>query len=249
LLQYKLIDYCSYQIEGGAYDDGRGESIWDSFCRLPGKIADGSSGEVACDSYHKTAEDISLLKSLGARTYRFSLSWSRIIPLGGRNDPVNEKGLQHYVKFAQDLKAAGIEPFVTLYHWDLPDNLEKRYGGLLNKDEFVQDFTNYAKVVFEAMGESVKYWITFNEPWCICIHGYGNGQFAPGRTSDRSKSAVGDSSREPWIVGHNILVAHGSAVKLFREQYKPKYGGQIAITLNCKLSVLFYSVLLLLLTR
>jgi beta-glucosidase len=221
-----------YQIEGAVHDDGRADSIWDTFCREPGKIADGSSGDVACNSYHHTAEDVALLKSLGARVYRFSLSWSRIIPLGGRNDPVNEKGLQHYVKFVEDLRAADIEPFVTLYHWDLPANLEKRYGGLLNKDEFVKDFTNYAKVVFDAMGDRVKYWITFNEPWCMAVHGYNNGAFAPGRTSDRTKSPEGDGSREPWIVAHNTILAHGSAVKLFREQHKPKYGGQIAITLN-----------------
>jgi beta-glucosidase len=154
--------------------------------------------------------------------------------LGGRDDPVNEKGLQHYVKFVHDLIAAGIEPLVTLYHWDLPENLEQRYGGLLNKDEFVKDFTNYAKVVFDALADRVKYWITFNEPWCITVHGYHKGCFAPGRTSDRSVNAEGDGSREPWIVGHNVLIAHGSAVKLFRDVYKPKYGGKIAITLNGK---------------
>jgi beta-glucosidase len=226
--------HCRYQIEGAIHDDGRADSIWDTFCRRPGKIADGSSGEVACDSYHRTDQDIDLLKSIGAKAYRFSLSWSRIIPLGGRDDPVNEKGLQHYVKLVDDLIAAGIEPLVTLYHWDLPDNLDKRYGGLLNKDEFVKDFTNYAKVVFDALADRVKYWITFNEPWCIAVHGYHKGCFAPGRTSDRSVNEEGDGSREPWIVGHNVLLAHGSAVKLFRDVYKPEYGGTIAITLNGK---------------
>ncbi|KAB2580764.1 Beta-glucosidase 1B [Lasiodiplodia theobromae] len=222
----------SYQIEGAPEEDGRGPSIWDTFCRKPGKIADGSSGDVACDSYHRTAEDIALLKQCRAKAYRFSLSWSRIIPLGGRNDPINEKGLQYYVKLADDLIAAGIEPLVTLYHWDLPDELDKRYGGLLNKEEFVADYTNYARVVFKAFGSKVKYWITFNEPWCSSILGYSTGLFAPGRTSDRNKNPEGDSSREPWIVGHNLLLAHASAVKVYREEFKAKDGGQIGITLN-----------------
>ncbi|MCJ1253642.1 hypothetical protein MMC24_001454 [Lignoscripta atroalba] len=222
----------SYQIEGGANEDGRGPSIWDAFCKIPGKIADGSSGDVACDSYHHIDEDIALLKQTGAKAYRFSLSWSRVIPLGGRNDPVNEKGLQYYVKLVDGLLAAGIVPMVTLFHWDLPDNLDKRYGGLLNKAEFVADYTNYARVVFKAMGSKVKHWITFNEPWCSSILGYSTGLFAPGHTSDRAKSPVGDSSREPWIVGHHLLVAHGSAVKVYREEFKAKDGGEIGITLN-----------------
>ena len=175
-----------------------------------------------------------MLKELGAKSYRFSLSWSRIIPLGGRKDPINQKGIDHYVKFAKDLRAAGIEPMVTLFHWDLPEGLDKRYGGLLNKEEFVKDFENYARVCFKAFGSLVKLWITFNEPWCSSILGFGTGLFAPGRTSDRSKSEVGDSSREPWIVGHNLLLAHGAAVKAYRDDFKKQDGGQIGITLNGK---------------
>ncbi|KAL1952931.1 hypothetical protein VTO42DRAFT_3934 [Malbranchea cinnamomea] len=222
----------AYQIEGAANEDGRGPSIWDTFCKIPGKIADASSGDVACDSYHRTAEDIELLKQYRAKAYRFSLSWSRIIPLGGRNDPINEKGLQHYVKFVDDLLAAGITPFITLFHWDLPDELQKRYGGMLNKEEFVADFANYARVVFKALAGKVKHWITFNEPWCSAVLGFNTGLFAPGRTSDRTKSPEGDSSRECWIAGHSMLVAHGAAVKIFREEFKPIHGGEIGITLN-----------------
>ena len=162
------------------------------------------------------------------------LSRSRIIPLGGRQDPINEKGLQYYVKLVDDLIAANIVPMITLFHWDLPDALDKRYGGLLNKSEFVADFTRYSHVVFEAMGSKVKHWITFNEPWCSSILGYNTGLFAPGHTSDRKKSPVGDSSREPWIAGHNCLVAHGSAVKLYRENFKSRDGGEIGLTLNGK---------------
>lgn len=221
----------SYQIEGSTEADGRGPSIWDEFCKIPGKIADGSSGAVACDSYNQTAADIELLKLTGAKGYRFSISWSRIIPIGGRNDPINEAGLKFYVKFVDDLLAAGITPMITLFHWDLPDGLDKRYGGLLDRTEFPLDFAHYARVLFTAIPKC-KHWITFNEPWCSSILGYNTGYFAPGRTSDRTKSAVGDSSRECWAVGHNILVAHGRAVKIYREEFKPKDGGEIGITLN-----------------
>lgn len=116
----------SYQIEGAPHEDGRLDSIWDTFCRLPGKIAGNENGDVACDSYHKYKEDVALLKSIGVKAYRFSLAWSRIIPLGGRNDPVNQKGLQYYLNLIDELRANDIEPLVTLFHWDLPDNLEKR---------------------------------------------------------------------------------------------------------------------------
>lgn len=159
---------------------------------------------------------------------------SRIIPLGGRSDPINKEGLQHYVGFVDDLLAAGITPMITLFHWDLPDELHKRYGGMLNKAEFVADFANYARVVFQALSTKVKLWITFNEPWCSAVLGYNTGLFAPGRTSDRIKSKEGDSSRECWVVGHNILVAHGAAVKVYKEEFQPEHGGEIGITLNGK---------------
>lgn len=163
---------------------------------------------------------------------------SRIIPLGGRNDPINEKGLQFYLKFVDDLHAAGITPMVTLFHWDLPDELNKRYGGFLNKEEFVADFARYARLVFDAFGSKVKHWITFNEPWCSSVLGYNTGSFAPGHTSDRTKSPVGDGSTEPWIVGHSLLVAHGAAVKIYRDEFKAEDGGEIGITLNGTISYL-----------
>ncbi|KAI1769602.1 glycoside hydrolase family 1 protein [Hypoxylon sp. FL1150] len=221
----------AYQVEGATEQDGRGPTIWDTFCAVPGKIADGTDGSVACDSYNRTAEDIALLKRLGATCYRFSLSWARITPLGGRNDPINQAGIDHYVKFVDDLLEAGIVPFITLLHWDVPDELDKRYGGLLNRQEFPLDFEHYARVVFKSIPKC-KNWITFNEPWCSSILGYSTGFFAPGHTSNRAKSAIGDSSREPWIVGHNLLVAHGRAVKVYRDEFKPTDKGQIGITLN-----------------
>jgi len=179
------------------------------------------------------------LKKVGAKAYRFSISWSRIIPKGGRNDPINQKGVDHYVKFVDDLLAANIVPFVTLFHWDAPDELDKRYGAMLNKDEFVADYAHYARVMFEAMGNRVKNWITFNEPFCSSILGYSEGVFAPGHTSNREKSQIGDSSTEPWIVGHTLLIAHGQAVKIYRDEFKAKDGGQIGITLNGKSWITF----------
>ncbi|KZT10298.1 glycoside hydrolase family 1 protein [Laetiporus sulphureus 93-53] len=213
----------SYQIEGAVSEGGRGPSIWDTFCKIPGKIRDSTSGEVATDSYHLWKEDVALLKSYGVNSYRFSLSWSRIIPLGGRNDAINEEGIAYYRGLAVELLKNGITPYVTLYHWDLPQALDDRYKGWLNKEEIVQDFVNYAKVCFTAFGDLVKHWITFNEPWCISCLGYQKGVFAPGHKSDT----------ETWIVAHNVILSHAYAVKLYREEFKSVQGGQIGITLDC----------------
>ncbi|QRV98809.1 glycoside hydrolase family 1 protein [Ceratobasidium sp. AG-Ba] len=209
----------SFQIEGSTNADGRGPSIWDQFSRTPGKTLDGRDGDVATDSYRLWREDVALLKAYGIKSYRFSISWSRVIPLGGRNDPINPQGIKFYSDLIDELLAAGITPFVTLYHWDLP------------RDSTI-DFVRYAKVCFEAFGDRVKHWLTINEPWCVAILGYGRGVFAPGRSSDRARSAEGDSRTEPWIVGHNEILAHAYTVKLYREEFKPTQKGQIGITLN-----------------
>lgn len=212
--------------------DGRGKSIWDDFARMPGKIADGRNGDVAADSYRLWKQDIALLSEYGAKYYRFSISWSRIIPLGGRNDPVNPKGIEFYSNLIDELLCHRIMPFVTLYHWDLPQALHDRYGGWLNKDEIVKDYVNYARICFEAFGDRVQLWSSINEPWCVAVLGYGRGVFAPGRSSDRERSAEGDSATEPWIVGHSIILAHAQAVKLYRERFKPAQKGLIGISLN-----------------
>lgn len=187
---------------------------------------------MATDSYRLWKEDIALLAQYGVKSYRFSLSWSRIIPLGGRNDPVNPKGIAFYSNFIDALLEHGIIPFVTLYHWDLPQVLHDRYGGWLNKDEIVQDYVRYAKVCFQAFGDRVKHWLTVNEPWCVSILGYGRGVFAPGRSSDRGRSPEGDSSTEPWIVGHSVILSHAYAFRLYHEEFRAAQGGQIGITLN-----------------
>ncbi|KAG5636252.1 Beta-glucosidase 1B [Sphagnurus paluster] len=222
----------SFQIEGSAAVDGRGKSIWDDFSKTPGKTQDGRNGDVATDSYRLWRQDLELLSQYGIKAYRFSISWSRIIPLGGRGDQVNSLGIKFYSDFIDGLLERGITPFVTLYHWDLPQALHDRYGGWLNKDEIVKDYAHYAKVCFEAFGDRVKHWLTINEPWCVAILGYGRGVFAPGRSSDRARSPEGDSATEPWIVGHNLIIAHAHAVQVYRNHFKRKQGGQIGITLN-----------------
>ncbi|KAI0719769.1 beta-glucosidase [Cerioporus squamosus] len=221
----------SFQIEGSTNADGRGKSWWDDFAKLPGKTLDGRDGDVATDSYNRWEQDLDLLSSYGVNSYRFSLAWSRIIPLGGRNDPVNEAGIQWYSNLIDGLLKRGITPFVTLYHWDLPQALYDRYGGWLSR-EIVDDYVNYAKICFERFGDRVKFWLTHNEPWCVSVLGHGRGVFAPGRSSDRTRSPEGDSSTEPWIVGHNLILAHAHACKLYREQFKASQGGTIGITLN-----------------
>lgn len=222
----------AYQIEGGR-TDGKGDSIWDTFTHLPGKITNNETGDVACDSYTHYKEDVALLKQFGANAYRFSIAWSRVIPLGGRNDPINETGVAYYNALIDELVNNGIKPLVTLYHWDLPQALDDRYGGWLNKEEITLDFERYARVCFEHFGDRVKHWITLNEPWCACAWGYATGRMAPGRSSDRKWSKAGDTKTEPWIVGHSLILAHAKAVKLYRDEFKATQKGQIGVTLNC----------------
>lgn len=159
----------AYQIEGAVAEDGRGTSIWDTFCHLEPSRTKGANGDVACDHYHRYEEDLELLTKYGAKAYRFSISWSRIIPLGGRDDPVNEAGIDFYNRLIDALVRRGITPWVTLYHWDLPQALHDRYGGWLDVEESQRDFERYARVCFERFGDRVQDWITLNEPWIQSI--------------------------------------------------------------------------------
>ena len=210
----------SYQIEGAWDTDGRGPSIWDAFCQIPGKVHNNETGNIACDHYHKMKEDVALMKKMGLKAYRFSISWSRIMPQG-RGD-INEMGIQFYSDLIDELLANDIEPWVTLYHWDLPLALQMEMDGWLNK-EIADVFTDYANLCFERFGDRVKNWITFNEAWVVSILGYGQGVFAPGRISNS----------EPYLAGHHILIAHAKTVKSYRENYQPKQSGKIGITNNC----------------
>lgn len=159
----------SYQIEGAVDAVDRGASIWDTFSHLSPTRTRGAHGDVACDHFNRYQSDIDLMASYGAKHYRFSLSWSRIIPLGGREDPISEAGIGFYNKLIDGLIEKGIEPWITLYHWDLPQELEDRYGGWLNQEEVQKDFVRYASVCFERFGDRVKQWVTFNEPYIVAI--------------------------------------------------------------------------------
>ncbi|MDQ5853756.1 MAG: family 1 glycosylhydrolase, partial [Chloroflexota bacterium] len=186
-------------VEGALDADGRGPSIWDRFMRQPGKIADGSLGDIANDHYHRWPEDIAIMRALGLQAYRFSVAWPRIIPDG--HGPVNEAGLAFYDRLVDALLEAGIEPVLTLYHWDLPAPLEDR-GGWPHRDT-VEHFTRYADVVARRLGDRVRMWVTHNEPWVMAFPGYGLGRMAPGRTDWRA--TVG--------AAHHLLLSHATAAE------------------------------------
>ena len=194
----------AYQIEGAVAEDGRGESIWDRFSATPGKVVGGDSGAVACDSYHRYREDVRLMKELGLSAYRFSIAWPRILPEGrGRT---NAAGLDFYDKQVDELLAAGIEPFVTLYHWDLPQALEDRGGWPVR--ETAEAFAEYVEVVAGRLGDRVRNWITQCEPWVVAWLGYGTGEHAPGRKSDADALAA----------AHHVLLSHGLAADVLRRE-------------------------------
>ncbi|WP_182111642.1 GH1 family beta-glucosidase [Actinotalea sp. JY-7876] len=193
----------SYQIEGAADEDGRGPSIWDTFAATPGKTLDGHSGAVAADHYHRTAQDIALMKDLGLDAYRFSLAWPRIQPTG--SGAFNPKGLDFYSRLIDDLLEAGIDPVVTMYHWDLPQPLEDA-GGWPARDTALR-FGDYARTIVETYADRVKVWTTLNEPWCSSYLGYGSGVHAPGRTSEVDALAA----------VHHLNLAHGLGGRAVRE--------------------------------
>ncbi|NRA38011.1 MAG: beta-glucosidase [Planctomycetes bacterium] len=210
----------SYQIEGAFNHGGRGLSIWDVFARTQGKTHNGDHGDVACDHYHRYAEDVGLMKDMHLGAYRFSISWSRIQPLG--YGEVNTEGIAFYDRLIDELLSQGIQPWVTLFHWDLPLALQLEQDGFLNP-HFADYFANYADLCFKHFGDRVKNWITLNEPWCSAFLGHGNGYFAPGRISND----------EPYIAAHNLLRAHGRAVDVYRQKYQGSQQGVIGITNNC----------------
>lgn len=207
----------SYQIEGAAHEDGRGVSIWDTFAHTPGKVVNGDTGDVACNHYHLVKPDIELMKALNINAYRFSIAWPRIFPQG--RGVVNEVGLDFYSRLVDDLLDAGITPYVTLYHWDLPQTLEDE-GGWLRRG-IADDFVAYADTVSQALGDRVKHWITFNEPWCTAWLGYMIGVHAPGLRSDTPADALAAT--------HHLYLAHGMSVPVLRRNSP---GAQVGITLN-----------------
>ncbi|HSK95151.1 MAG TPA: GH1 family beta-glucosidase [Euzebyales bacterium] len=206
----------AYQIEGAVAEDGRGESIWDRFCRMPGRVADDATGDVACDHYHRADDDVALLADLGVGAYRFSISWSRVQPNGG--GPANRRGLDFYDRLVDLLLERDIAATVTLNHWDMPQALQDA-GGWTARDT-VDRFTEYATAVFDRLGDRVARWITHNEPWCVSLLGYWRGVQAPGIRGDL---------RAALTAAHHLHLAHGAAVRAFRGQGGT---GEIGITLN-----------------
>ncbi|PKL23487.1 MAG: beta-glucosidase [Spirochaetae bacterium HGW-Spirochaetae-3] len=205
----------SYQIEGAVDADGRGPSIWDAFCREPGRVAFGQNGDVACDSYHRWPEDVRLLSELDVDAYRFSIAWPRVQPDG--RGAANRAGIDYYSRLVDALLAVGIEPWVTLYHWDLPLALG-RAGGWTDRDTAYR-FADYAGTMFRALGDRVAHWTTLNEPWCSAFLGYEAGEHAPG-LRDRPSALRAT---------HHLLLAHGLAVDAFRRGACP---GEIGLVVN-----------------
>jgi beta-glucosidase len=192
----------AYQIEGAVTEDGRGPSIWDTFSHEPGRIADGSTGDVACDSYHRLDEDLDLVAKLGLGGYRFSISWPRVQPTG--SGPVNQAGLDYYDRLVDGLLDRGVQPMATLYHWDLPQALEDE-GGWINRGT-VDRFADYAEVVADRLADRVEHWIPVNEPNVQAMSGYGLGRHAPGRTLEFDSL---------WAA-HHLLLGHGRAAIALR---------------------------------
>jgi beta-glucosidase len=205
----------SQQIEGAVAEGGRGESIWDRFAAGPGNIEDGSDASVACDHYHRWRGDVELMRRLGVGAYRFSVAWPRVLPTG--RGAVNAAGLDFYDALTDALLAAGIRPFLTLHHWDLPQRLQDE-GGWGDRD-IVDAFVGYAAAVAERLGDRVKHWVTHNEPWCVATLGHEQGAHAPGHRDPA----------EALRVAHHLLLSHGLAVREIRRRVA---GAEVGIVLN-----------------
>jgi beta-glucosidase len=206
----------AYQIEGATGEDGRTPSIWDTFSRVPGKILTGDTGDVAADHYHRYREDVALMRELGIGAYRFSVSWSRVIP--GGTGAASPRGLDFYSRLVDEVLENGIRPVLTLYHWDLPQELEDA-GGWTNRAT-AERFAEYAAAVARALGDRVDLWTTLNEPWCSAFLGYGSGVHAPGRTDPEAALRA----------AHHLLLAHGLAARALRSELPE--GAGLSITLN-----------------
>jgi beta-glucosidase len=205
----------SYQIEGAAHADGRGESVWDRFCATPGKVRNGDSGDIACDFFHRYRDDIRLMRELGLDAFRFSIAWPRIVPAG--RGALNEAGLDFYDRLVDELLVHDIEPFATLFHWDTPQVLEDEGGWPARST--AEAFVEYVDAVVARLGDRVRHWITHNEPWVHAWIGYAWGEHAPGRTSESDAVAA----------AHHLLLSHGWAVEAIRRAVRD---ARVGITLN-----------------
>ncbi|XP_038219757.1 myrosinase 1-like [Zerene cesonia] len=215
----------SYQIEGAWNEGGKGWSMWDHLVRTdPGHIRDGTNGDVAANSYHFYEKDIAILKELGVSVYRFSVSWPRILPFG-RPDYVNPEGIAYYNKLIDLLLANNITPFLTMYHWELPQNLNEQ-GGWLTED-IADWFGDYSRVLYQHFGDRVKLWLTINEPHIHCNHGYGTGNHAPRIQSPGIKY---------YECGRNILLAHARAYHIYDNEFRHQ-GGRVGLALDSEMGM------------
>ncbi|XP_054588997.1 lactase-like protein isoform X2 [Nothobranchius furzeri] len=212
----------AYQTEGAWDQDGKGLSIWDVFSHRKGKIQQNETGDSSCEGYYKFKDDVSLMKELKLNHYRFSISWPRIIPTGIKSDHVNEKGIQYYDELIDTLMENKITPIVTLYHWDLPQVLQEKYGGWQNIS-MISHFNEFANLCFEKFGNRVKYWITFNNPWSVVVEGYETGEHAPGL---RLKGAGA------YRAAHHIIKAHAKVWHTYDTQWRGRQKGFIGISLS-----------------
>ncbi|KAE8781052.1 Beta-glucosidase 16 [Hordeum vulgare] len=224
----------AYQIEGAYLEDGKGLSNWDVFTHTQSrKIKDGRNGDIADDHYHRYMEDVEIMHNLGVDSYRFSISWSRILPRG-RLGGVNSAGIAFYDRLIAELLQKGIEPFVTLHHFEMPQELETRYGGWLGVG-IREEFGYYADVCFKAFGNRVKFWTTFNEPNLFAKLAYMLGNYPPAHCSPPFGNCnSGDSHREPYVAAHNMLLSHAAAVDNYKRNYQATQGGSIGIVIAMK---------------
>ncbi|XP_043694447.1 beta-glucosidase 18-like [Telopea speciosissima] len=225
----------AYQIEGAYLQGNKSCSNWDIFTHLRGTIKDGSNGDIAVDHYHRYMEDVELIHSLGVNAYRFSISWSRVLPRG-RFGEANQEGIEFYNNLINALLIRGIQPFVTLNHFDIPQELEDRYGAWLNS-QIQQDFGYFAETCFKAFGDRVKYWSTFNEPNQMVKYGYITGGLPPNHCSNSIESSdvncqSGSPAIEPYVAAHNLILSHATAVDIYREKYQVNQRGMIGIVMN-----------------
>ncbi|XP_010493616.1 PREDICTED: beta-glucosidase 31-like [Camelina sativa] len=223
----------AYQYEGAAKEGGRTQSIWDNFTHAFPERTSMDNGDVAVDFYHRYKEDVQLMKGMNIDSFRFSLSWSRILPSGKLSDGVNKEGVQFYKNLIDELIKNGIKPFITIYHWDIPQALDDEYGSFLSP-RIIDDFRNYARFCFQEFGDKVSMWTTFNEPYVYSVSGYDAGNKAMGRCSKwvNSLCVAGDSGTEPYLVSHHLLLAHAAAVEEFRKCDKISKDAKIGIVLS-----------------
>uniref|UniRef100_A0A3Q1JNV5 beta-glucosidase n=1 Tax=Anabas testudineus TaxID=64144 RepID=A0A3Q1JNV5_ANATE len=210
----------AYQIEGAWNADGKGASVWDTFSQKPGSIPANANGDVACDSYYRLDEDLYMLRALRVKSYRFSLSWSRIFP-DGRRTSLNQKGVDYYNRLIDGLLAHNITPMVTLYHWDLPQALHN-LGGWANV-EMIDIFNDFCDFCFATFGDRVKFWMTFNQPYTIAWSGYGLGEIPPN---------IKNPATAPYTVAHNLIKAHATAYHTYDDKYRKSQGGLVSIALS-----------------